>query len=88
MNNLTQYICNFGEIKTEKDEEYKIIVKKLSGYILEITEELTMYKQFHDEILENGAIQNKFNNYNKTIKELEIENKELIEKLKKIEIKE
>ncbi len=81
-------MCRPSEKKTEKDEEYKIIIKKLSGYILEITEELTMYKEFHDEILENGAIQNKFNNYNKTIKDLEIENKELIEQLKKIEIKE
>jgi len=88
MNNLIQYMCKPSEKKTEKDEEYKIIIKKLSGYILEITEELTMYKQFHDEILENGAIQKKFDNYNKTIKDLEIENKELIEKLKKIEIKE
>jgi hypothetical protein len=83
MNNLIQYMCRPSEKKTEKDEEYKIIIKKLSGYILEITEELTMYKEFHDEILENGAIQKKFDNYNKTIKDLEIENKELIEQLKK-----
>jgi len=39
MNNLIQYMCKPSEKKTEKDEEYKIIIKKMSGYILENTEE-------------------------------------------------
>jgi hypothetical protein len=87
MNNCPKCICNNGEIKTEREKEYKIIIKRMSAYILEITESLTMYKEFHDKILENGAIQDKFDDYNNTITELEIENKELRKELKKIELK-
>ena len=33
MNNCPNYICNNGEIKTEREKEYKIIIKRMSAYI-------------------------------------------------------
>ena len=46
-----------------------------------MSEELRKYKQFHDEILENNAIQIEFEKYNNRIDELEKQNSELIARL-------
>jgi len=86
MDNLTPYMCKMSEIKTAKtakEEEYEIIIKRMSEHILKVTCELTMYKQFHDEILENGAIQSQFDGYNNTIHLLKMENNKLLEQLEK-----
>ena len=57
-------------------------ISNVEGYLEPIEEELKMYKEFHDAILENNIIEEKFNNYRKVITTLENENMELKKKLK------
>lgn len=83
MESFSQYMCmpKLNEIKRTHDDEYKKLIKKMSNHILNMSEELRKYKQFHDEILENNAIQIEFEKYNNRIDELEKQNSELIARL-------
>ena len=83
MESFSQYMCmpKLNEIKRTRDDEYKKLIKKMSNHILNMSEELRKYKQFHDEILENNAIQIEFEKYNNRIDELEKQNSELIARL-------
>lgn len=65
-----------------KEEGYKEVLESMMSHIIEIEEELKMYKAFHDAILENNIIEEKFNDYRKVITKLENENMELKKKLK------
>jgi len=65
-----------------KEEGYKEVLESMMSHIIEIEEELKMYKEFHDAILENNIIEEKFNDYRKVITKLENENMELKKKLK------
>ena len=65
-----------------KEEGYKEVLESMMSHIIEVEEELKMYKEFHDAILENNIIEEKFNDYRKVITKLENENMELKKKLK------
>lgn len=65
-----------------KELGYKEVLDSMIAHIVEIEEELKMYKSFHDAILENNIIEEKFNDYRKVIEKLENENTELKKKLK------
>lgn len=65
-----------------KEEGYKEVLESMMSHIIELEEELKMYKAFHDAILENNIIEEKFNDYRKVITKLESENAELKKKLK------
>jgi hypothetical protein len=65
-----------------KEEGYREVLESMMSHIIEIKEELKMYKEFHDAILENNIIEEKFNDYRKVITKLENENMELKKKLK------
>ena len=65
-----------------KEEGYKEVLESMMSHIIELEEELKMYKAFHDAILENNIIEEKFNDYRKVITKLENENMELKKKLK------
>tara|TARA_B100000674_G_C37491183_1_gene755969 strand:- start:272 stop:490 length:219 start_codon:yes stop_codon:yes gene_type:complete len=65
-----------------REEGYKEVLESMMTHIIELEEELKMYKAFHDAILENNIIEEKFNDYRKVITKLENENAELKKKLK------
>ena len=65
-----------------KEEGYREVLESMMSHIIELEEELKMYKAFHDAILENNIIEEKFNDYRKVITKLENENAELKKKLK------
>tara|TARA_X000000368_G_C22570284_1_gene510369 strand:+ start:131 stop:349 length:219 start_codon:yes stop_codon:yes gene_type:complete len=65
-----------------KEEGYREVLESMMSHIIELEEELKMYKAFHDAILENNIIEEKFNDYRKVITKLENENMELKKKLK------
>lgn len=65
-----------------KEEGYREVLESMMSHIIELKEELKMYKAFHDAILENNIIEEKFNDYRKVITKLENENMELKKKLK------
>lgn len=59
-------------VKTTEKDLQKIINKQTS-YIIKIEKENEIYKKFHDEIINNEAIQKKFSEYEKTINDLKKE---------------
>ena len=65
-----------------REEGYKEVLESMMTHIIKLEEELKMYKAFHDAILENNIIEEKFNDYRKVITKLENENAELKKKLK------
>ena len=65
-----------------REEGYKEVLESMMTHIIELEEELKMYIAFHDAILENNIIEEKFNDYRKVITKLENENAELKKKLK------
>tara|TARA_A100001388_G_scaffold247660_1_gene207328 strand:- start:147 stop:365 length:219 start_codon:yes stop_codon:yes gene_type:complete len=59
-------------VKTN-EKEMRNIINDQALYIIKINEQLQLYKNFHDEILNNEAIQKKFSEYEKTINDLKNE---------------
>ena len=63
------------------ENNFKNIIIELTKEISNLKEELEQYKNFHDAILENNVIQQKFESYQKVINDLEKENNELKSKI-------
>ena len=59
-------------VKTNEKELQKIIHEQ-AQYIIKIDKERELYKNFHDEILNNQAISKKFCEYEKIINDLKNE---------------
>lgn len=55
---------------TTSDNTYKTIICSLTSEIIKLKQELFQYKSFHDAILENEVIKNKFREYELLIKEM------------------
>ena len=63
------------------EQDYKQIIINLTNEINDIKDELEEYKNFHDAILENNVIQEKFEDYEEIIKKLKKENNTLQKKI-------
>lgn len=62
-------------------QDYKQIIINLTNEINNIKDELKEYKNFHDAIIENNVIQEKFENYEEIIEKLKKENNTLQKKI-------
>ena len=58
-------------------KDYINIINQLTNELLIIRDELQQYKNFHDAIIENKIINEKFNSYESEIISLKEKNKEL-----------
>ena len=58
-------------------KDYIHIINQLTNELLIIRDELQQYKNFHDAIIENKIINEKFNSYESEIISLKEKNKEL-----------
>ena len=58
-------------------KDYIHIINQLTNELLIVRDELQQYKNFHDAIIENKIINEKFNSYESEIISLKEKNKEL-----------
>tara|TARA_Y100000816_G_C26084910_1_gene572326 strand:+ start:1512 stop:1748 length:237 start_codon:yes stop_codon:yes gene_type:complete len=69
----------FSCFPQEPDNEIIDVANKHSRYVLELQKELKTYIDFYNAIIENEVIIEKFKEYEKKIKELEIERDKLLQ---------
>ena len=69
----------FSCFPQEPDNEIIDVANKHSRYVLELQKELKRYIDFYNAIIENEVIIEKFKEYEKKIKELEIERDKLLQ---------
>lgn len=69
----------FSCFPQEPDNEIIDVANKHSQYVLELQKELKTYIDFYNAIIENEVIIEKFKEYEKKIKELEIERDRLLQ---------
>jgi hypothetical protein len=80
MNNILSYMICLQK-NNANEQDYKQIIINLTNEINDIKDELEEYKKFHDAILENNVIQEKFEDYEEIIKKLKKENNTLQKKI-------
>lgn len=71
----------FNVIQNDRFDQYVTLSNKHVEYICYLKDELENYKAFYDAISTNNVIQRKFDDYEKRIKSLEEDKRQLLHKL-------